>query len=93
MARRDTFAVQAWLASELGLDEVAAGAEAAEIDGATALEMDKEDWKELGATGIQSAKIVGALKKLAGGCLWGARACCASSPMETPTKPTTPLTH
>jgi hypothetical protein len=63
---RDTFAVRAWLASELGLEEVAAGAEAAEIDGATALEMDKEDWKELGATGIQSAKIVGALKKLAG---------------------------
>jgi len=57
--------VRAWLASELRLEEVAVGAQAAEIDGATALEMDKEDWKELGATGIQSAKIVGALKKLA----------------------------
>ena len=54
------------MASELGLEEVAAGAEAAEIDCATAVEMDKEDWKELGATGVQSAKIVGVLKKLAG---------------------------
>ena len=61
---RDASAVRAWLASELRLEEVAVGAQAAEIDGATALEMDKEDWKELGATGIQSSKIVGALKKL-----------------------------
>jgi hypothetical protein len=34
------------------------------IDGATAVEMDKDDWKELGATGVQAARMVGAVKKL-----------------------------
>ena len=28
------------------------------IDGATAVEMDKDDWKELGGTGLQSARLV-----------------------------------
>lgn len=64
VAYRDVSALSSWLTRNLGLSAVAAEAQAVEIDGATALEMDKEDWQELGATGIQSAKIVGNLKKL-----------------------------
>lgn len=52
-----------WLAKEMGLPDVAAAA-AGEVDGSTAIEMDKDDWKELGASGIKAAKIVGQLKKL-----------------------------
>jgi hypothetical protein len=43
---------------------VGAAAEAEDVDGATAAEMDKADWAELGASGIKAAKIVGALKKM-----------------------------
>ena len=46
----------------MGLPDVAAAA--GEVDGSTAIEMDKDDWKELGASGIKAAKIVGQLKKL-----------------------------
>ena len=34
------------------------------VDGATAVEMDKEGWKELGASAVKAAKIVAQLKKL-----------------------------
>jgi hypothetical protein len=34
------------------------------VDGATATEMDKDDWKELGVTGFKAAKVVAQLKKL-----------------------------
>ena len=64
VAYRDVSALSTWLTRNLGLSAVAAEAQGVEIDGATALEMDKEDWQELGATRIQSAKIVGNLKKL-----------------------------
>eukprot|EP01052_Picozoa_sp_SAG31_P010786 SAG31_NODE_599_length_13649_cov_9.930775_15_plen_132_part_00 len=55
--------VEAWLVEELGLGKVAEAA-GGEVDGATAAEAEKDDWRELGATGMQAAKIVGALKKL-----------------------------
>jgi hypothetical protein len=34
------------------------------LDGATALEMVRDDWIELGASGLKAAKIVAQLKKL-----------------------------
>ena len=34
------------------------------VDGAAALMMDKEDWKELGASGVQASKIMSQLNKL-----------------------------
>ena len=55
----------AWLTDEIGVPAVAEAAAAAEVDGATAVEMDKEDWKELGATGVQGARIVAEVKKRA----------------------------
>ena len=56
--------VATWLRS-LDLPTVAEAASAEGVDGATALEMDKDDWRELGAAGVKAAKIVGAVKKLA----------------------------
>ena len=61
----DAAAVAAWLTDEIGVPAVAEAAAAAEVDGATAVEMDKEDWKELGATGVQGARIVAEVKKRA----------------------------
>ena len=55
-------AVQSWL-SDLGLPEIAQIAAMQGVDGATALEMEKADWRELGATGVQSSRITGGLKK------------------------------
>ena len=57
-------AVRVWMTSILDLPELGAAAEGERIDGATAVEMDKDDWKELGATGLQAARLVGAVKKL-----------------------------
>ena len=54
-----------WLRSEMKLQGVADAAVDEGVDGMTALEMEKSDWKELGASGIQAAKIVANLKKLA----------------------------
>jgi uncharacterized phosphosugar-binding protein len=34
------------------------------VDGAAALEMDKDGWKELGASAVKAAKIISQLKKL-----------------------------
>ena len=53
-----------WLANDMQMPGVGAAAEAEDVDGATAAEMGKADWVELGASGIQAAKIVGALKKM-----------------------------
>ena len=46
------------------LGDVSAAAEAEEVDGATAVEMDNDAWKELGASALKAAKIVAGLKKL-----------------------------
>ena len=35
-----------------------------EVDGAMAIEMGKDEWKELGASGLKAAKIVSELEKL-----------------------------
>eukprot|EP01052_Picozoa_sp_SAG31_P026240 SAG31_NODE_2364_length_5860_cov_11.314529_3_plen_128_part_00 len=37
---------------------------ASNVDGATTIEMDKEDWKELGTSGVTASKIISRLKKL-----------------------------
>lgn len=55
--------VATWLRDALKLESVADMALAAEVDGPTAVEMDKEGWKELGASAVQAAKIVAQLKK------------------------------
>ena len=52
-----------YLCSKLGDVADAALAEG-EIDGAAALEMIRDDWIELGASGVKAAKIVSQLKKL-----------------------------
>jgi hypothetical protein len=55
-----------WLRGEMGLDAVADAVAAEDgIDGAMALEMDKDCWKELGASNLKAAKIISSLKKLA----------------------------
>ena len=53
-----------WLNGAMGLAGISAAAQAEEIDGATAVEMDNDAWKELGATALKAAKIVASLKKL-----------------------------
>ena len=35
-----------------------------EVDGSVAIELDKNDWKELGLSGLQSAKVIAGIKKL-----------------------------
>ena len=35
-----------------------------QVDGLTAVDLEKEDWKELGASGVQATKIMAHLKKL-----------------------------
>ena len=54
----------AWLRDEMRLGAVADAAEAEQVDGKTALEIEKDDWKELGASGVRAAKIVANLKSL-----------------------------
>eukprot|EP01051_Picozoa_sp_SAG22_P003682 SAG22_NODE_182_length_16036_cov_13.692226_5_plen_1698_part_00 len=55
--------IEEWIANTLSLPEVAATL-AGEVDGGTAIEMIREDWKELGATGVKASKIVSQIKKL-----------------------------
>ena len=55
--------LEGWLV-EMGMHAVAASSLQIGVDGATAAEMDKSDWKELGATGVSAAMIIGRLKKL-----------------------------
>ena len=59
--------VHSWLRDVMQIPDVADAASAEEIDGATALQLDKGDWKELGCAGLQAAKVMGALAKLAAG--------------------------
>ena len=61
----DAAALAAWATNALQLPKVGETIVEAGVDGATALEMLREDWKELGASGLQCAKIMGGLKKLA----------------------------
>jgi hypothetical protein len=56
--------VRAWLTDTLQLAQVADQAERDGFDGRAAQSMDKQDWRELGASGLQAAKIVGAVKAL-----------------------------
>ena len=56
--------VAAWLRDALKLGAVADAALEEGVDGATAVEMDKEGWKELGASAVKAARIVAQLKKL-----------------------------
>ncbi len=53
-----------WLSSKLHLPTVAEAASTAGLDGAALMTMDKANWKAIGASGLQSAKIVGAVNKL-----------------------------
>eukprot|EP01043_Picozoa_sp_COSAG02_P074838 COSAG02_NODE_15162_length_1198_cov_1.003640_1_plen_237_part_00 len=56
--------VAAWLRDVLKFDDVADAVLAEGVDGAMVLEMDKDEWKELGTSGLKAAKIVSQLKKL-----------------------------
>ena len=59
-----TAEVVSWLSGTMNLADVAVAAEAEEVDGAIAMEMDNDAWKELGASALKAAKIVANLKKL-----------------------------
>ena len=61
----DVLAVSEWIVSELGLPGVAAAVTQHAVDGATAAVMLREDWREVGASGLESAKLISAVKKLA----------------------------
>ena len=52
------------LRDALKFEDVAQVATEQGVDGATATEMDKDDWKELGVSGFKAAKVVAQLKKL-----------------------------
>ena len=56
--------VVAWLTAAMQLPDVAAAATSEGVDGGMAIELGKDEWKELGATGLKAAKIVSELKKL-----------------------------
>lgn len=53
-----------WLASDLGLSELSVSASHHQIDGPTAAEMGSNAWQELGATAIQTARIIAAFKRI-----------------------------
>lgn len=55
--------VHDWL-TELKLEAVAGEAKRDAVDGRSAQSMDKQDWRELGASGLKAARIVGAIKAL-----------------------------
>ena len=59
--------IHSWLRDVMQVPDVADSASAEEIDGATALQLDKGDWKELGCAGLKAAKVMGALAKLEAG--------------------------
>ena len=54
----------AWLRDDLKFEALAGVTLAEGVDGAMASEMDKDDWKELGISGLKAAKIMSQLKKL-----------------------------
>jgi hypothetical protein len=55
--------LEKYVRSVLGLGGVAAEINRQRVDGAMAVEMSKDEWKEVGATGLEAARIVSALKK------------------------------
>ena len=55
------------LLAPLGVEAVARAALQHGVDGATAAEMGLSEWRELGASGVQSAKLVAALVSAAVG--------------------------
>jgi len=57
--------VATWLRDSFKLENVAANAEAEEITGKLAVVMDKDDWKELGCSGLKATKVMTALTDLA----------------------------
>ena len=57
-------AVSDWLSAELDLPAVAAVARQHAVDGGTAAAMLREDWREIGASGFESAKVIAAVTKL-----------------------------
>ena len=59
--------VHSWLRDVMQIPDVADATSAEEIDGATAQQLDKGDWKELGCAGLKAAKVMGALAKLEAG--------------------------
>jgi hypothetical protein len=52
-----------WLRDSMELPAVADAAAGEKLDGATAIEMDTNAWKELGSTGVNAAKLVATLKR------------------------------
>jgi CRP-like cAMP-binding protein len=54
-----------WLSAEMDLKDVAAAAQEQAVDGELALEMDSMMWRELGAKGLEPARIARAIKKRA----------------------------
>ena len=59
--------LQKYVGQVLGLPKLAAEIQVLNIDGAMAVEMSKGEWKEMGATGLEGARIVSALKKFSRG--------------------------
>lgn len=57
LAQWSTAELSAWLADELELPNVAAEVARAGIDGDRAQSMEKSDWRSVGATGLQAAKL------------------------------------
>eukprot|EP01043_Picozoa_sp_COSAG02_P000457 COSAG02_NODE_8_length_60691_cov_104.994752_23_plen_339_part_00 len=60
----DVMAVSEWITAAFGLPEVADAVTRHAVDGATAAVMRREDWREVGASGLESAKLIAAVKKL-----------------------------
>ncbi len=58
--------LEKYVRSVLGLAAVAGEINRQRVDGAMAVEMSKGEWKDMGATGLEAARIVSALKKFAG---------------------------
>ena len=56
-------ALAAWLTAEMKQPEVAAEAVKQQVDGATAVEMDLDMWRELGAEGLAPARLKAGLAK------------------------------
>ena len=56
--------VAAWLRDVLKFEDVAQVVMEQGVDGATATEMIRDDWVELGVSGFKAAKVVAQLKKL-----------------------------
>ena len=57
-------AVAKWLEETLAIPHVAENVRTKAVDGKTAAAMDKADWRELEATGVESAKIWSSLKAM-----------------------------